>query len=49
MRESRLSGSEGGVAFNPPSLPLSRQPTPGGRQLCFLLLLARRGCTLRWA
>jgi len=23
MRETRLSGSEGGVAFNPPSLPLS--------------------------
>jgi hypothetical protein len=30
MREMRLSGSEGGVALTPPSLPLSELEKPAG-------------------
>ena len=35
MREIRLSGSEGGVALTPPSLPLSRK---AGQKLKAILL-----------
>jgi hypothetical protein len=38
MREIRLSGSEGGVAFKPPSLPLfpsGRKADVASTRLCF--------------